>query len=350
MRLAILFVGFCSLISAYLFGIITTSTLSLETDNMGDLATWAGATSTFFTFVFLIVQNKKMSDRQNEADRLRDLTPYNESIEKYNQLTYLLHQNCIDKSNEFTTIYKLLCKVDGSPKTEAILQQWHRGFKTQRHVTDNQNFQQTLHEAIWNIEIKELQSLYHLLSLTRKEVTSVMKIDLKLATFSKGIVLSERFTQNAISSQPEKGVISECIGNFCRELHSDNYRIKINTEIDNLNAIKQEFSQLLSMYCNEQGQAQKEQLKIQLRQLSCVQMVKIVHQYFQYFEMLAKEVALLEDAQIYLEKNYGYEEHRNAQKVKGAHTVLLLNLERLRLLDQLTKREVVLFELYPSRA
>lgn len=353
MRLIVIFVAFCSLITAYLFGVITTSSIGffdIKSESLGDWATWAGATSTFLTFVFLIVQNKKISARQDEADRLRDLAPYNESIEKYNQLIFLLNQHCTDKSNELTTIYKLLCNIDGSPRTEAILQYWHRSFRFQRHVTNDSDFQQILQDAIWNIDIQELQSLFHFFSLTKKEVTSIMKIDIKLATYSQEVVLSERFAKQSKSNELDRKVVNECIGNFCRELHSDNYRMKINEEVDSLNTLRQEFDQLTQLYGIEKDATKKKELQSNIRQLLCIPIIKLIHQYFQYFEMLTKEVALLEGALFYLEKNYGKDEYTKSKNIKGAHTVLLVNPFNLPLLEKISSREVILFELYPIKS
>ena len=337
------FLGYFAL--GQFFGDLTDESFYAGSDEFGNWGTWVASVSTFLTLMLLIIQNKKLSVRQDRLDTQQTTSKANETIEKYNALIFILNQHLIDKSNEFTTIYRLIENMYKEDKVTNALVVWKQMFAENRHVTNNVVFTSAIQQNLQNLSAKELYQIFHYLSLSKQEVTAKLEISLDLAVFSQKILTSPDFEYNAKAG--DKRLINECIGNFCRELHSHNGRKLLNHQIDNLLGVESEFDKQYSIYnaCIANFLDKKNARK-EMQNISLVAVSTVIIKYFTQLELLAKEIVLLEESIIRIENAYGNFLYGKSTELEGCHSVILKKIQKQKTLESLSSTEVILFELY----
>ena len=70
-----------------------------------------------------------------------------------------------------------------------------------------------------------------------------------------------------------------------------------------------------------------------------------IFHHFTYMEMLSKEVALLEDSIEYLQNGYGTQLKDKCRNTKDASEIIVYDNSKVKLLETLSSRDVILFEL-----
>ncbi|AQM66583.1 hypothetical protein Vca1114GL_00060 [Vibrio campbellii] len=323
----------------------TTQSFFTATSEFGNYGTWLASITGFVTLILLIYQNSKLSKRQDELDIKEQTSEANKNINQYNGLIFVLSQHYVDKSNEFRTIYRLLEEAYETKNKDIVFSSWLKMFKEQRHVSNNHLFMAMISQELSKLDAQDLHQLFHYLCLSRQDVTNKLEISLELGVFSQKIISSPEFKLN--SKEYDQAIINECIGNFCRELHSSNTRRLINDYIESLDEIKSEFEKLFSIYnvSSQNSLQQKETIKA-MRSLVSTKLVVILGKYFVLLELLAKEVTLLEECLIRIENSFGKYLGKRYAHLSGHDTVLIKNLKKGDLMLKLSSLEVILFELF----
>ncbi|MGR6838081.1 hypothetical protein ACU5DF_02820 [Aliivibrio wodanis] len=325
-----------------------TESFFTTTSEFGNYGTWLASISGFVTLILLIYQNSKLSKRQDNLDRKEETVEANNQIDKYNGLIFILSQHRVDKSNEFNTIYQLLEIAYKTKKEDQVFSSWLKMFKKERHVSNSHIFTSKITNEIHKLGAQDLYQLFHYLCLSKQDVTSKLEISLDLGVFSQKIISSPEFKEN--KKDYDQVIINECIGNFCRELHSSNIRKIINTNIDSLDGIKADFESQYSIYnvSSHNSPQQKETIRA-MRELVLTKMTVILAKYFTLLEILAKEVTLLEECLIRLEESFGQHLDKRYSHLSGHDSILLKTTQKNTFLLELSSLEVILFELFPQK-
>lgn len=326
----------------------TAQAFFTTTSEFGNYGTWLASVSGFVTLLLLIYQNSKLSKRQDDLDLKEQTIDANKNIAKYNSLIFVLSQHYVDKSNEFRTIYRLLEKAYETKNKDVVFSSWVKMFKENRHVSNNGLFMSMISRELFKLDAQDLYQIFHYFCLSRQEVTSKLEISLSLGVFSQNIISSPEFKLH--QKEYDQVIINECIGNFCRELHSNNTRILINAYIDGLDEIKSEFERLYSIYnVSSQNSPQQKETILAMRSLISVKLVAIIGKYFVLLELLAKEVTLLEECLIRIESSFGQHLDKKYSNLPRRDAVLIKNIKRDRSPQKLSSLDVILFELFSSK-
>lgn len=323
-------------------------TFFTATSEFGNYGTWFASISGLVTLLLLIYQNSKLSKRQDDLDLKEQTSDANKNIEQYNGLIFVLNQHYVDKSNEFRTIFRLLEKAYETKSKDIVFSSWLKMFKEKRHVSNNNLFISMISQELNKLDVPSLYQLFHYLCLSRQEVTNKLEISLELGVFSQKIISSPEFKMQ--NQEFDQAIINECIGNFCRELHSSNIRMLINDYIDSLYEIKSDVEKLYSIYnvSSQNSPQQKETIK-DMQLLVSTKLVIILGKYFVLLEVLAKEVTLLEECLRRIENSFGQHLDKRYSHLPGRDTVLIKNIKQNDLLQKLSSLDVILFELFPSK-
>ncbi|EPR7484158.1 hypothetical protein ACU8KO_002783 [Vibrio alginolyticus] len=347
------FCGLIGIIFGFLFlgrfsDQVTSQAFFTATSEFGNYGTWIASLSGFVTLLLLIYQNSKLSKRQDNADLKEETIDANKTIDQYNGLIFVLGQHYVDKSNELRTIYRLLEKAYQTKNKDIVFNSWLKMFKKDRHVSNNHLFTSLISRELQKLDAQDLWQLFNYLRLSRQEVTAKLEVSLDLGVFSQKVISSPEFKVN--SRENDQVIINECIGNFCRELHSSNTRKIINEHIDGLNNFKTEFDNLYSIYNVSQTNSsqQKEAIK-SMRGISSSELSIILAKYFLLLELLSKEVTLLEECLIRIERSFGIHLDTRYSHLPNRDTVLIKSIEKDQLLSELSSLEVILFELFPKK-
>ena len=326
----------------------TAQAFFTTTSEFGNYGTWLASISGFVTLLLLIYQNSKLSKRQDDLDLKEQTNDANNNIEKYNSLIFVLNQHYVDKSNEFRTIYRLLEKAYETKNKDVVFSSWLKMFKENRHVSNNGLFTSMISKELAKLDAQDLYQLFHYLCLSRKDVTNKLEISLSLGVYSQKVISSPEFKLH--KKEYDQVIINECIGNFCRELHSSNTRLLINDYIDSLGEIKSDFDRLYSIYnVSSLNSSQQKETIVAMRSLVSAKLVAILGKYFVLLEILAKEVTLLEECLIRIECSFGKYLDKRYSNLPRRDAVLIKNIKRGGFPQNLSSLEVILFELFPSK-